>query len=227
MEKAEHAQNRSGLGVAFGDLREINSPWRAVLSLARRNAYAKGEQVTLTGKELLFLERGRVRVTYLSLDGAEKILSYIREGCIFGETAFFDPMPAESFFTCAANSVIHSFSEQAIAEIGKERPDLLFNLLRSMARKLRTMTFHASSLSVDSVLVRLCKFLEQRIIPGSSPLTASLGMSRREMAGLLGVNRITLYKVLRQQEEQGLFGPVSTSSISILRPEVFYGLVEK
>lgn len=42
------------------------------------------------------------------------------------------------------------------------------------------------------------------------------------MASLLGVHRITLYKVLRQQEEQGLFGPFERHAVTILRPEEFF-----
>ena len=45
------------------------------------------------------------------------------------------------------------------------------------------------------------------------------------MASLLGVHRITLYKVLRQQEEQGLFGPFERHAVTILRPEEFFRLV--
>ena len=66
----------------------------------------------------------------------------------------------------------------------------------------------------------------QRLQPGSDPLKAELGMSRQEMASLLGVHRISLYKVLRQQEENGMFGPFTRDNITILQPEVFFKLVE-
>jgi hypothetical protein len=36
-----------------------------------------------------------------------------------------------------------------------------------------------------------------------------------------------MYKVLRQQEEKGLFGPVNGKAITILRPQEFYKLVDR
>ena len=74
------------------------------------------------------------------------------------------------------------------------------------------------------MLARTYKFLAQHIIPGSDPLTANMGVSKQEMASLLGVHRISLYKILRQQEESGLFGPFSGKTVTILRPEEFFML---
>lgn len=118
------------------------------------------------------------------------------------------------------------FTQEALKEINTARPDLIINLLESMSRKLRILSNQASSLYLDNVLVRTCKFLAQRLQPGSDPLKVELGMSRQEMASLLGVHRISLYKVLRQQEENGMFGPFTRDNITILQPEVFFKLVE-
>ena len=223
IKKGEYKNRRN---LAFRDIKDMNAPWRSALSLARQSRCAKGEDVQL-GRDLLFLERGKVRLTHYSKEGMEKTLWYIREGCIFGETPFFDPMPGEGVFTCMTECVIYAFSAQALDKIGKERPDLLRNLFQSMARKLRVMSCHASSLYLDDVLARLCKFLSQRLVPDSSPLVAKIGISRQELASLLGTHRISLYRVLRLQEERGLFGPITRGTMTILRPHEFYKLAEK
>ncbi len=130
-----------------------------------------------------------------------------------------------SVHICAMDCVVYAFSKDRVEHLSRTRPDLTLNLLHSMARKLRTLSNQASSLYVDDVLVRTCKFLARRLLPDSDPLTADPGISRQEMASLLGVHRITLYKVLRQQEEQGLFGPFERHAVTILRPEEFFRLV--
>jgi CRP-like cAMP-binding protein len=201
----------------------MNSSWRSVLSLARYTRWAKGEYVRL-GRELLFLERGSVRLAHQSLEGAEKVLWYIREGCIFGEAAFFDPIPEENYCICMTACSVYAFSPASVRQISVEQPELLLNLYQSMSRKLKILSCQASSLCLDSLLVRICKFLSQRIVPDSSPLIADIGMPQQEMASLLGVHRISLYRVLRQQEEDGLFGPIRGNTITILRPQDFYAL---
>ena len=209
--------------LAFRDMKDMNSFWRSVLHLARCRQWAKGEYVRL-GKDLLFLERGSVRLTHQSIEGGEKVLWYIREGCIFGEAAFFDPLPEENYCICMSACSVYAFSPESVKRISMERPELLLNLFQSMGRKLKILGCQASSLCLDSVLVRVCKFLSQRLEPGSSPLVANIGMPQQEMASLLGVHRISLYRVLRQQEECGLFGPLKGNTITILQPHDFYRL---
>jgi CRP-like cAMP-binding protein len=201
----------------------MNSPWRSVLPLAAQTRCAKGEYVQM-GKDLLFLERGSVRIAHQSIEGTEKVLWYIREGCIFGEALFFDPTPDEHYCICTTACSIYSFAQASVKRISAERPDLLLNLFQSMGRKLKIMSCQASSLYLDSVLVRVCKFLSLRIVSGSSPLSANIGMPQQEMASLLGVHRISLYRVLRQQEERGLFGSVRGNAVTILRPHEFFAL---
>lgn len=213
-----------GRGLAFKELREMNSPWRTVLHLATRCVLSKGERISL-GRKLYFLEQGKVRLTQQSLEGTEKILWYIHEGCLFGETPFFDPLPSEGYFICSVESVVYAFSAQSLDIVRREYPDLLMNLARSMARKMRALSHQAASLYLDSVLVRTCKFLAQRIVPGSDPPIADVGISRREMAALLGVHRISLYKILRQQEEIGLLGPFVDRRVVVLRPAEFFDII--
>ena len=220
------AQNIGGRRLAFEEMRELNTPWRAVLHMGVRQLVPKGQQV-LPGTHLYFLEQGRVRLTMQSLDGMEKILWYVCEDCIFGETPFFEQKPNEGYFISTKDSVIYAFTEQHIKVILSDFPDLLLNLVNSMAYKMRVFSHQAASMYLDSVLVRTCKFLAQRIVPGSDPLTADVGISRQEMASLLGVHRISLYKILRQQEENGLLGPFENRRVAILRPNDFFQIVKK
>jgi CRP-like cAMP-binding protein len=216
---------RYGRDLAFGVMKNTNACWRSVLHLGRQFKLVKGKEVQ-QGKDLLFLESGKVYLKFQNLEGVEKILWYAQEGCIFGAPPFFDPIPNEGVLISATDCVIYAFSTRAIDQISKERPDLLLDLLKSMSRWIRILTYHASSMSLDDTLVRICRCLSQRLVPGSSPLTAKIGISRQEMANLLGIHRISLYRVLREQQERGLFGAIRGKSITILRPHEFYELAK-
>ena len=154
--------------LGFTELRDVNAVWRSVLDLGVRYIWRKGHCIESHG-ELLFLDKGQVRLTHFTLDGAEKILWYINQGCLFGETPLFDPMAEDrdSMHICAMDCVVYAFSKDRVEHLSRTRPDLTLNLLHSMARKLRTLSNQASSLYVDDVLVRTCKFLAQRLLPDS------------------------------------------------------------
>ena len=220
---AQHG-NRS---MGFAELREMNHPWRAVLEHGQPRLWRKGSVIDYDGC-LFFLEKGRVRLTHTSLDGVEKILWYLNDGCVFGETPLFDPMDGDlpSVHLCVSDCRIRVFTGERVEHLCAAHPELMRNLLHSMARKLRLVGQQASSLYVDDVLVRACKFLAQRIVPGSVPLTAVPNMSHQEMASFLGVHRITLYKILKQQKKKGVFGTISSKGVVILRPEAFFRWVD-
>ena len=210
--------------IGFSELRDLNPEWRSVLSLGVRYTYPKGTM--LEWKDALsFLDAGKIRLMHVSPEGTEKVMWYIAPGCLFGETPFLDPLESQGFAVCVEPCVVYTFSRECVlGTLYRTRPDLIANLLHSMARKIRIMSGQAMSLFLDDVPIRVCKFLAQRLVPESKPLLAHPGISQQEMSSLLGVHRIHLYRVLKQQEEEGLLGPFSKDGVVILDEERFMKL---
>ncbi len=206
---------------AFQDLSDLNAPWRDVLSLGRRQAYKKGQQVTM-GPYLYFLDSGKIRLSHISLQGLEKILWYLHPGSIFGETPFFDRVPSAGYFYCSSDCVVYNFSHEAVDQLSKSRPDLMLDLCRSMARKMRALSDQASSLFLDSLKVRTVRFLAQHVVKGTDPMLVDLGITKQELAALLGVHRISLYKILKDYEDAGILSPFRGSQVTVLQPEAFF-----
>lgn len=217
------AMNHRSIG--FSELRDVNSAWRSVLQYGILKKYAAKAHIK-QADTIYFVHRGQIRLTHYTVDGMEKILWYINEGCLFGEARFFDPAPVlDTYFVCCTPCEVYSFSRACLCnEVWPEHPELKDDMMHGMARKLRVLASQASSLYVDDVLARVCKFLSLRLVPNSVPLIAKPCVSRQEMASLLGVHRVTLYKVLRQQEEEGLWGTFSRHGVVILQPEKFQAI---
>ena len=206
---------------AFQDLTDLNAPWREVLSLGRKQTYKKGQQVGM-GPYLYFLDSGKIRLSHISLQGLEKILWYLHPGSLFGETPFFDRVPAAGYFHCSTDCVVYSFSHQVVEQLARERPELILDLCHSMARKMRALSDQASSLFLDSLKVRTVRFLAQHVVKGTDPMLVDLGITKQELAALLGVHRISLYKILKDYEDAGVLSPFHGSQVTILRPEAFF-----
>ncbi len=209
---------------AFKDMRDLNLPWRQALHMANKKNWPRGHYVPIC-RHLYFLERGTVRLTQQNMDGQEKILWFIGENCIFGETPFFHNANVCAHFTCVTNCTIHAFSTSAFETVMREYPELMLDLTRSMALKMRFLVRQVASLTLDNALVRVCRFLEQHIVPDSDPLLVDMCFSRQDIASFLGINRSSLYKLLREQEEKGLLKLVSPRKVIIMRPDIFYEII--
>lgn len=206
---------------AFREQEGLNAAWRDVLPLGTRSQLARGTSLPL-GTSLYFLDQGKVRLSFISKDGLEKVVMYIASGSIFGEAPFFSGLPVvNSFFACRQKSLVYSFTRPVVERICAERPDLAMNLMQAMGRKLRLLFEQASSISLHSLRRRTFRFFQQRIEPGSMPPTARIGISKQEMASLLGVHRISLYKLLRECEEEGILAPLKGDRFAILDMQAF------
>lgn len=198
----------------------------------RPRLWKKGYKFADESDKMYFLVSGRVRLIALSSDGGEKTLWYLGDGCCFNEVPLFSSQEEKSllrlgdirfYHECTENCYLHTFSLQEVQKFGKEKPDLLLNLCQSYATKVTLLSLQLVSLSLESQLTRVCKYLASRLVPGSAPLRAKRDLSYREMADLLGMHRISLYKVMRQAQDRGLWEfDKNCDEIVILQPSVFF-----
>ena len=220
-----------GADVSFTELFRQNECWRSV-ALTKPRLFRKGHKFYDNQPEMYFLVSGRVRLMALAPDGSEKTLWYLGDGSCFNETPMlmeddkhmaFGQNEVRFFHECAEDCYIYTFTRDEVYRLGMEKPELFYNLCKSYSVKVTLLSRNSVSLCIESQLTRICKFLASRIVPGSNPLCAKRDISYREMADLLGMHRITLYKVMRQAQSRGLFSfDKNSDEIFILRQDEFY-----
>ena len=203
--------------------------WRTVLSLGRREDILKGGSPRIrNGEALYFLEKGEVRLIRTALDGREKIIWAVGAGSLFGETPFFDDLPAASTVVATENSTLYAFSRQCVLEqILPNHPDLMRALFRSLASKVRVLCNQSVTLSLDDLASRICKYLHLRFREQGEPssLRINPGLNQQELASLLGVHRVTLNKALRKLEKAHILGPYARDEAYIIDMDRFHKLV--
>src|SRR6218665_3362826 len=195
----------------FWRIRATDTAWKGVLHLASPRRYSRGEVIIRAGEmvdSLFYLESGEVRMIRTSMEGSEKILMYIEEGTLFGETPFFTGQPILSTFVCSRPAVIWRFSRHSVyADLLPNHPEIVSSLLHTFAAKVSTLSNQSASLGMQNVAERLCTFLyvtSGESISGAHGAELKLSMKMRDIANLLGVHRTTLYKAIRDLEKEGV-----------------------
>lgn len=218
----------------FSRIPSVAECWRKVLSQGRRMKFAKGTHISSQGPDasfLYYLERGEIWLTRTTMDGREKIIWAIGPDSLFGETPFFDELPARSAMVAATDCTVYAFARQCVlSQILPTHPDLMLALFRSLALKVRVLSNQAVSLSLDDLPSRICKYLHLRQkdeVPEKAPLVVSPGLNQQDLANLLGVHRVTLNKSLRELEKSGVLGPYSRDEVYILDRKRFNELVRQ
>jgi CRP-like cAMP-binding protein len=123
-------------------------------------------------------------------------------------------------FLVIEDCTIYTFSRQCIyEEVLPKHPELVMNLVESLAHKLRIVVMQSSDL--DCLPSRVCKMLvylserEGRKIENSSKVVCPKGICQQELASLMGIHRVTLNTVIAQLKKEGVVETISKKALVI------------
>lgn len=102
---------------------------------------------------------GRIKISLTSQQGRELILDTLADGDFFGELSLFDKKPRSATVTAESNANILVLARDAFMEIIKKNPDIVINILTTMARRLRSADEKIETLAFLSVYGRVANFL--------------------------------------------------------------------
>ena len=124
--------------VLFAELddRELAS----VAAVAKVRRYAKDDVIfhaDESGDIFCLIKEGQVKVTMISPEGKEIILSILGPGDFFGEMALLDDSPRSANVVADGEVLTMTISRSAFSKLLKHEPALAYELLRTLAGRLR------------------------------------------------------------------------------------------
>ncbi len=145
-----------------------------------------------------YLKKGRVKVVMTSADGMEKTLSTASAGEILGEAAFFDKMPRISSAYALTNIEVVSVDEAKLLSLIKDNPKLALELLEIQATRIRQLSSQIDAITFMKADGRIASLLLR------SASSNIVNYTHEEIAGIVGVSRVTVSKILNRFKREGL-----------------------
>lgn len=145
-----------------------------------------------------YLKKGRVKVVMTSADGMEKTLSTASAGEILGEAAFFDKMPRISSAYALTNIEVIAVDEAKLLSLIKDNPELALALLEIQATRIRQLSSQIDAITFMKADGRIASLLLQ------SASSNIVNYTHEEIAGIVGVSRVTVSKILNRFKREGL-----------------------
>jgi CRP-like cAMP-binding protein len=189
--------------LSDNDLREI-------VKLAVRQVYKKDNMILIEeeiGSTMFIILDGRVKISRISDDGREVILSILSEGDFFGEMSILDGQNRSANVVTLEDSKIMVIRREDFLQMLHDYPQIAINLLKELAQRLRRSDAQIKSLSlqnatgkVASTLLRIADdsgkiHLGQVEIPRLPP--------QQDLANMAGTSRETISRVLKTLTKQG------------------------
>ena len=178
---------------------------KMICQKAYEKIYKKGEIIFFENdskEKLYFLISGRVKLTMMSPEGKEKVLTILQDGDIFGEISLFDqdphPLSAEVLEECKL--LIISWND--LENIIMNRPSLAIKIIEALARKTRLLASQIRELVFQDAEGRLAallnRFSKQFGMEINGGTMIEVVLTHQEIANLLGTSRVTVTKLMNK-----------------------------
>jgi len=184
---------------------------------------------TLRRNETLFFEGdegngfymvtgGKVKIFKISPSGKEYILNISGPGGMIAEAPVFNGQP----FPANAQALVHStllfFPRDLFVQLVHKSPSIAINMLASLSMRLRSFAGQIENLSLKEVPARLAGYLLYSMEEQGGGHVVQLGISKGQLASLLGTIPETLSRILTKMSREGLI-KVEGKTITILDRE--------
>jgi CRP-like cAMP-binding protein len=180
---------------------------RAVLSLARRRTFRRGEVVFHRGDPadaVHLVSKGRFDVSIVSPLGDVVALAIRGPGETFGELALLTDDERTATVTAlepGETLVVRGAELRRLAQRHAALDEVLIRLLAVQVQRLSELLVEAYTVEADERVLR--RLLELARVYGSEPPVV-VPLRQEDLAALAGTSRATVNRVLRRAERDGL-----------------------
>lgn len=189
------------------DDRELAS----VAAVAKTRRYAKDDVVfhaDESGDVFCLIREGEVKVTMISPEGKEIILSMLGPGDFFGEMALLDDEPRSATVIATTPLEVVTIWRSDFLSILSENFSITKKVLAELSRRLRTASNRIESLATMDVYGRLARFFLDLAREGGKGLdngyVAVTRPTHQSIANMIGTSRETVSRLIHDLMKQGL-----------------------
>jgi CRP-like cAMP-binding protein len=178
----------------FRDLE--NEPLERVRSHAQMRRVHRGDVLFNEGdlaNELFIVVSGRIAIANRSPDGRESLLALMESGDLFGEMPLFDEGGRSADARALTTSEVVAVPYEPIRRLYDEQPELLWNVVEMLARRLRNM----DAALADSVFLDVTGRTAKRLLElAGDDDEFMLPVTQEELAGMVGASRERVNKAI-------------------------------
>lgn len=199
-----------------------------VRNIGIEKRFAKGEIIFSEGDDadgLFLILHGRVKIFKVSPDGKEQIMHFFSAGQPIGEVPVFagERFPANAMALDDTRALF--IPRQAFLKLIERNPAIALKMLAELSIRLRQFTLQVENLSLKEIPARLATYLLYLAGEQGGRDVVTLGISKGQLASLLGTIPETLSRIFAKLSAQSMIA-VEGRTIRLLDPEGLRELAE-
>ncbi|MDF2501698.1 MAG: transcriptional regulator, Crp/Fnr family [Anaerosporomusa subterranea] len=190
--------------LELAELQQINA-------LIIKREYPKGTTLFNKGdkaESLCIVRLGRVKVYDLSADGRQQTIRILKPGDFFGEFALFNESFRLFYAEAMQNTGLCLLEKEKFKELLARNATISYSVIQALVSRLADAEQNVGNLALRNVDQRLARLLYDLAVSNGEKqpkgIRINLGISRGEIANIVGTSRETISRVLTVMQEDGL-----------------------
>lgn len=175
------------------------------------NTYKKGQTVFYEGNKslgLFCIFSGKVKLCKTGLDGRQQIVRIAGPGDLLGYRAILANELYHASAEAMEDAMICCIDREAFFPVLNKNPQLSLDIIKKLAKELRTAEDLATSIAQKSVRERMAELLlilkESYGKPTKKGLMIDLRLTREEMAEMIGATQETAIRLISDFRKEGI-----------------------
>lgn len=192
----------------------------SIAQIAHIKKYSKNETIFFEGERafgFFMVLDGYVKIYKLSSKGKEQIIHIFGRGEIFAEIVLSGHQVFPAHAQALTATTLAYFDKGRFLQLIKSDPQLALYIIGLFAHRLRNLVQTIENLSLREARERLLAYLWDLSSQGKRE-SVNIGISKAQLALLLGITPETLSRLLQKFREEGLL-EIKTKEWRILNPE--------
>ncbi len=175
-----------------------------------RQVYKKDNMVLIeeeVGSTMFVILNGRVKISRISDEGREVILSILVDGDFFGEMAILDGQTRSANAVTLEDTELLIIRRENFLQMLHSYPQVAINLLKELAHRLRRSDAQIKSLSLQNALGKvgstLLRIADDSGIIKQGRVEISQLPPQQDLANMAGTSRETISRVIKSLGQLG------------------------
>ena len=175
-----------------------------ISNFAVKQLYKKDNMVLIEeeiGSTMFVIVSGRVKISRISDEGREVILSILVDGDFFGEMAILDGQTRSANAVTLEDTELLIIRRENFLEMLHKYPQVAINLLKELAHRLRRSDSQIKSLSLQNALGKvastLLRIADDSGIIKHGQVEISQLPPQQDLANMAGTSRETISRVIK------------------------------
>jgi CRP-like cAMP-binding protein len=193
--------------LSEGDRRDLEA-------IAHRQTAERGDMILARGNpadHIVVLESGRVKVSVLTPNGREAVLTFRGPGALLGDQSLVDDAPRSASVIAVEPVEMMVVPASSFRNYLGQHPDVALAMLATLSSRLRESDRHLAEYAAADTLGRVCARLvelceTQGDLDAGEGVQITLPITQEELAGWIGASIESTAKSLRSLRSLGWVG---------------------